>query len=192
MTPESQAERERFEMWHRERFPGFYGFSRTDDMYYHHRLQARWEIWRAALAAHPASEPVAFNVCATMPHGKDTAIMHRALVYSREQAEAVIKQWPEQMPRLGQCRMEIRALVYAAHPASAWVSVAERLPDEDQSVAFVVSCKNPNWDDLNGKVLGGTYRAGKFGGFTVPGLTIGASHWMPLPAAPVPGAKEGM
>lgn len=65
----------------------------------------------------------------------------------------------------------------------AWVSTAERLPEEGQSVAFVVRASN-RLDYLNGRVLGGYYRAGPFGGFGVPGLIVDAWYWMPLPAAP--------
>lgn len=66
-----------------------------------------------------------------------------------------------------------------------WISVNERLPEDGQSVAFVVTTKNTSWDYLNGQVLGGTYYKSPFGGdFSIPGLTITASHWMPLPPAP--------
>lgn len=67
-----------------------------------------------------------------------------------------------------------------------WISTDDRLPEDGQSVAFVVSCKNPNWDHLDGRVLGGTYHVtnGYRGGFGVPGLSVSASHWMPLPKPP--------
>jgi hypothetical protein len=39
-------------------------------------------------------------------------------------------------------------------------------------------------DYLNGKVLGGCFRSGPFGGFGVPGVTVDAWYWMPLPPAP--------
>lgn len=84
-----------------------------------------------------------------------------------------------------------RAPPQAPEPVG-WVSVEERLPEDGQSVAFVVACKNPSYDYLDGKVLGGLYRPGPFGGFGVPGLTINASHWMPLPPAPTaPQAPQG-
>ena len=66
----------------------------------------------------------------------------------------------------------------------AWVSTGERMPEEGQSVAFVVRAFN-RLEYLNGKVLGGYYRAGPFGGFGVPGMTVDAWYWMPIPAAPV-------
>jgi hypothetical protein len=66
--------------------------------------------------------------------------------------------------------------------ADQWISVKDRLPDDRASVAFVVECKGSHFDYLHGRVLGGTYVANQ--GFGVPGLTIGASHWMPLQAAP--------
>jgi hypothetical protein len=72
--------------------------------------------------------------------------------------------------------------------AQGWISVQDRLPEDGQTVAFVVDCKNPNWDHLHGRVLGGLYLGTKNGGFSVPGLTVNASHWTPLPAAPTPPA----
>ena len=71
-----------------------------------------------------------------------------------------------------------------------WVMVSERLPNDGQSVAFVVDCKNQNWDHLHGMVLGGVFRAGTSGGFSVPGLTVKASHWQPMFAAPVEHALD--
>jgi hypothetical protein len=64
-----------------------------------------------------------------------------------------------------------------------WISVDERLPENDQVVAFVVMAdqQSPNWY-LNGHVLGGTYHENW--GFSTPGVGHRASHWMPLPAAP--------
>ena len=59
------------------------------------------------------------------------------------------------------------------------------MPDDGQSVAFVVSLSAGSTHEyLNGRVLGGTYHGGKYGGFSVPGLQVSASHWMPLPAPP--------
>jgi hypothetical protein len=65
----------------------------------------------------------------------------------------------------------------------AWISVDERMPENDQIVAFVVKAdqESPNWY-LNGHVLGGTYHENW--GFSTPGVGHRASHWMPLPAAP--------
>ncbi|WP_087754160.1 DUF551 domain-containing protein [Paraburkholderia caledonica] len=65
----------------------------------------------------------------------------------------------------------------------AWISVDERLPENDQVVAFVVMAdqESPNWY-LNGHVLGGTYHENW--GFSTPGVGHRASHWMPLPEAP--------
>lgn len=65
-----------------------------------------------------------------------------------------------------------------------WIDVADSLPSDMQSVAFVVSTNNSAHDYLNGMVLGGVYRAGEFGGFSVPGMTFTASYWLPLPDAP--------
>lgn len=65
-----------------------------------------------------------------------------------------------------------------------WISTAERLPDDGASVAFVVRSSG-TFEYLNGRVLGGTYSSARYaGGFSVPGLVIGASFWMPLPPPP--------
>ncbi|WP_345815336.1 DUF551 domain-containing protein [Paraburkholderia sp. PREW-6R] len=67
----------------------------------------------------------------------------------------------------------------------AWISVDERLPDEGQNVAFVVSSASPTFAYLNGRVLGGYFgHVAKHPTFSVPGLGLHASHWMPLPASP--------
>ena len=67
----------------------------------------------------------------------------------------------------------------------AWVRSAERLPADGQSVAFVVRA-NKMLSYMNGRVLGGTFRAGPCGGFSVPGMTVDASHWLALPPSPIP------
>lgn len=67
----------------------------------------------------------------------------------------------------------------------AWISVDERLPDEGQNVAFVVSGASLPFDHLNGKVLGGYFaHVARHPTFSVPGLGLRASHWQPLPAPP--------
>lgn len=66
----------------------------------------------------------------------------------------------------------------------AWIPTSQRLPEDGASVAFVVRSSGA-FEYLNGRVLGGTYSTQKYsGGFSVPGLVIGASFWMPLPPAP--------
>jgi hypothetical protein len=85
-------------------------------------------------------------------------------------------------------RAALRSALEAAVPQ--WIPVSERLPDERQSVVFVVSCKNPSYDHLDGRVLAGIYIAGPCGGFSVPGLTINASAWMPSPLPPSPEQKD--
>jgi hypothetical protein len=65
-----------------------------------------------------------------------------------------------------------------------WIFTSERLPEDGASVAFVVKSSG-RLDYLNGRVLGGIYRANKYiGGFGIPGLALDASAWMPLPPPP--------
>ena len=66
---------------------------------------------------------------------------------------------------------------------NGWISVKDRLPQDGQSIAFVVRTTGTTWEYLNGRVLGGSYDSAS-SGFTVPGLGTDATHWMPLPAAP--------
>lgn len=65
-----------------------------------------------------------------------------------------------------------------------WVSVEERFPEDQQTVAFVMSAKDGAFKSLNGRVLGGRYIAGLFGGFSIPGFVVNATYWMPLPPPP--------
>lgn len=68
----------------------------------------------------------------------------------------------------------------------AWVPASERPPDDGQSVTFVAKVSPDSaLHYLHGRVLGGMYRAGIDGGFSVPGLTLDASAWMPAPQPPV-------
>lgn len=64
-----------------------------------------------------------------------------------------------------------------------WISVDERLPEPRQAVAFIVDSENwPTFKYLHRRVLGGIYLPEQ--GFSIPGLSLMASHWMPLPPAP--------
>lgn len=86
----------------------------------------------------------------------------------------------------------VRKFVAAPPTAQAegWISVDERLPEHEQSVAFVVRTDGFQ-QHLNGCVLGGFFVRGQR--FYVPGLGLEASHWMPLPPPPTPaeGVEHG-
>lgn len=81
----------------------------------------------------------------------------------------------------------------ASHPSplegmAGWISVDERLPEPGQNVAFVVRANIcGSFRLLNGRVLGGRFLPGE--GFSIPGLCVDASHWMPLPAPPLPASE---
>lgn len=66
--------------------------------------------------------------------------------------------------------------------AVTWIPVDEALPEDGQTVGFVTECANDKW--YHGRVLGGRYMAGEFGGFSVPGLMVQASHWFAFPPLP--------
>ena len=66
--------------------------------------------------------------------------------------------------------------------AVKWISVNDALPEDGQTVGFVTECANDKW--YHGRVLGGRYMAGEFGGFSVPGLMVQASHWFAFPPLP--------
>lgn len=65
----------------------------------------------------------------------------------------------------------------------SWINVNERLPNDGEIVAFVVKSSINGY--LDGRVLGGIYRSGVSGGFSVPDMTTLAYFWMPLPKAPL-------
>lgn len=68
---------------------------------------------------------------------------------------------------------------------SEWISVEKALPADGQTVAFVVDCKSEILGYLHGRVLGGYFSyIGPYPTFSVPGLGLSASHWMPLPNPP--------
>ena len=66
--------------------------------------------------------------------------------------------------------------------AVKWISVNDALPEDGQTVGFVTECANDKW--YHGRVLGGRYMVGEFGGFSVPGLMVQASHWFAFPPLP--------
>lgn len=83
---------------------------------------------------------------------------------------------------------EGRVPVYINPVKEQWISVSESMPADGQNVAFVVKSDMHDW--INGRVLGGRYTTGLGGGFSVPGMLVLASHWMPLPDAPTGKAQE--
>lgn len=69
--------------------------------------------------------------------------------------------------------------------AAGWISVDDEMPEPGQTVAFVVRTDpEGSHRHLNGRVLGGRFLLGQ--GFSVPGLSVDATHWQPLPAPPTP------
>ena len=70
--------------------------------------------------------------------------------------------------------------------AKGWISTSDHLPEDGQNVAFITKCDRDPF--YHGRVLGGRFTAGEFGGFSVPGLMTEASHWLALP--PIPAALE--
>ncbi|MDQ2139544.1 DUF551 domain-containing protein [Alcaligenaceae bacterium B3P038] len=103
-----------------------------------------------------------------------------ARVTDRLIAELIIADRAARAETVNQPETERHALL----AGQEWISVEDRLPNDQDIVAFVVATGNNSFDYLNGRVLGGRFFAGRLGGFSVPGLTIWASHWMPLPTAP--------
>lgn len=72
-----------------------------------------------------------------------------------------------------------------------WIKVEDRLPEDGRDVLFIV--KSDQGDGFaHGRKLGGRYRSGLAGGFSVPGITFEASHWMPMPDGPGRDEKNRM
>jgi hypothetical protein len=87
--------------------------------------------------------------------------------------------------RIAELEAQIAAVAPAVDAQPVWISVDEQMPNEGQSVAFVVSSASPTFAYLNGRVLGGYFgHVARHPTFSVPGLGLHASHWMPLPEAP--------
>lgn len=86
--------------------------------------------------------------------------------------------------QLQQCRAELDRT--KGELAKGWISTSDHLPEDGQNVAFITKCDRDPF--YHGRVLGGRFTAGEFGGFSVPGLMTEASHWLALP--PIPAALE--
>lgn len=107
-----------------------------------------------------------------MKHGAAIHIDHESLGYERYSARL-------------DAAASFRVAEFVKLMDDEWISTADRLPEDGQTVAFVVDCKpGSHMDYLDGRVLGGMFKAGKFGGFSVPGLQMAARYWMPLRDAP--------
>jgi chromosome condensin MukBEF ATPase and DNA-binding subunit MukB len=105
---------------------------------------------------------------------------------SERQANAMLTEENERLTaRLAELEAQIATVAPAVDAQPGWISVDERMPDEGQSVAFVVSSASPTFAYLNGRVLGGYFgHVARHPTFSVPGLGLRASHWMPLPTPP--------
>lgn len=95
---------------------------------------------------------------------------------------------PMNKPASGDTLQLLASLLAMALPH--WIPVQTRLPEDKQAVIFVVD--GQDWQPhLTGRVLGGSYNA-ITGSFSVPGLGLCASHWMPAPLAPHDPALAGL
>lgn len=96
-----------------------------------------------------------------------------------------IGEMPHWMPSrslAGACAIPAGRVLGDGMVAVKRVSVNDALPENGQTVGFVTECANDKW--YHGRVLGGRYMAGEFGGFSVPGLMVQASHWFAFPPLP--------
>lgn len=72
-----------------------------------------------------------------------------------------------------------------------WIYVDERLPNNGDYVNFVARAEGMQ-QHLDGERLGGRYVTyGEYGYFTVPGLSLLAYCWRPMPDAPNFGVGTG-
>lgn len=71
-----------------------------------------------------------------------------------------------------------------ANGGGPWIPCADKMPEDGQTVAFVVRAGG-RFEYLNGRVLGGMFKPSPFGGdFSVPGMAMCADFWRPIPEAP--------
>lgn len=71
-----------------------------------------------------------------------------------------------------------------ANGGGPWIPCGEQMPEDGQTVAFVARAGG-TFEYLNGRVLGGMYRPSPFSGdFSVPGMTLQATYWRPIPEGP--------
>ena len=72
--------------------------------------------------------------------------------------------------------------------ATRWIPVSESLPEDGESVGFVINSTRDEWN--HGRAVGGRFNRKHFdkglGGFSFPGIEWAASHWCKLP--PIPDA----
>lgn len=100
----------------------------------------------------------------------------------------IMNESPMNTPASGDSLHLLASLLAMALPQ--WIPVQTRLPEDKQAVIFVVD--GQDWQPhLTGRVLGGSYNAIS-GSFSVPGLGLCASHWMPAPLAPHDPALAGL
>ena len=71
---------------------------------------------------------------------------------------------------------------YCYHTKSdGWIPVSRGMPEDGQDVSFVVRVDDKSIHKyLDGRILGGRYRTGKFGGFGIPGMMLDAYAWKPI------------
>lgn len=65
-------------------------------------------------------------------------------------------------------------------PDSKWIKTSEQCPNDMQEVIFIVSSTDEHY---HRRILGGRYLS-DWNEFTTPGMSFGATHWMPMPLLP--------
>ena len=63
---------------------------------------------------------------------------------------------------------------------SKWIKTSEQCPNDMQEVIFIVSSTDEHY---HRRILGGRYLS-DWNEFTTPGMSFGATHWMPMPLLP--------
>lgn len=186
MTDTNTAGREAAEQWLRDRYGAYRGHFAWRE------LEEAFLAGRASLAASAGREPVAwpknaaevrefFNsdfISAKFAAPDGSPCDEDRYYISAHDFLSAINWWAD-FPHLPS----------PPEGMAGWISVDERLPEPGQTVAFVVDSENwATFKYLHGRVLGGSYLPGQ--GFSVPGLSLMASLWMPLPPAPPIPASE--
>ncbi len=74
---------------------------------------------------------------------------------------------------------------------TSWINIKDKQPKLHEDVLFIAQSTG-HLDYLTGKIFSGKYQGNEFGyeEFSIPGITMRGTYWMPLPPLPVKRIRE--